>query len=493
MNSLELLQKFNARQELSRRNLLDFTQYLWPQFHATQFHANYYRVLDMFAKGQIKNLIVTIPPQHGKSQGSSKYLPAFMLGLNPDLNIALMSYSTTFARKFNRHLQRTIDTDKYRGIFPGTTINSDNVVTMSRGFLRNADEFEIIDRLGSFKTIGREGALTGNPVDVLIFDDLYKDAMEGNSPIVRENVIEMYKSVAETRLHNGSQQICVFTRWHEDDLIGWFENHHNVFTLKSFEDVELIEDWQNTWAKINFEAIKESEPTELDPREIGEPLYPERHSLKKLQGARQTDSQVFECMYQGNPQPKEGLLYGQFKEYEKLPEVIIKRANYTDTADTGSDYLASVCYVKGKDGLIYVTDILYTQEPMEVTEKELPLMLERNDIRDAMIESNNGGRGFARVIDEKTPRTVVRWFHQSGNKESRILTNSSAVTEKILMPYGWKKKWPEVHRSFSAFKKLFKANKHDDIQECFTGIIEQEYPAFEYTPHRPQSKSLSAY
>ncbi len=103
-----------VRNELARRHLLDFTIRLWPQFKATQFHTSYYKVLHLFAIGKIKKLIVTIPPQHGKSQGSSKFLPAYMLGVNPDLNIALMSYSATYARKFNRHLQKTmIDTERY--------------------------------------------------------------------------------------------------------------------------------------------------------------------------------------------------------------------------------------------------------------------------------------------------------------------------------------------------------------------------------------------
>lgn len=429
----------------------------------------------MFAKGKIKNLIITIPPQHGKSQGSSKYLPAYMLGINPDLQIALMSYSTTFARKFNRHLQRLLTNELYKDIFPNTSINNENVVTVSRGYLRNADEFEIIDKQGSFKSIGREGALTGNPVDIMIFDDLYKDAMEGNSPVVRDNVIEMYKSVIETRLHNNSQQLCVFTRWHEEDLIGWFEKNHNVVTLNSIDDLELIENWQNTWVKLNYEAIKESEATDLDLREYGEPLYPQRHSKSKLLGTKTVDSQVFECMYQGNPQPKKGLLYGKFQEYEKLPDNIIKRANYTDTADTGTDNLASACYVKAaNDDRIYITDILYTDEAMETTEIQLPLMLEQNRTVDCIIESNNGGRGFARVIKQKAKNTTIETFHQSGNKESRIITNASQVTDKIIMPAGWKKKWPQVYESFAGFKRLFKANKHDDIQDCFTGIIERE-------------------
>ncbi len=474
VKSLPQVNLLEVQNELARRSLLDFTKLLWPQFKATPFHVAYYTILHLFAIGQIKRLIVTIPPQHGKSQGSSKFLPAYMFGINPNLNIALMSYSTTYARKFNRHLQRTIDTDQYRCVFPRTTLNSSNVITISRGFLRNADEFEIIDSTGSFKTIGREGALTGNPVDVMIFDDLYKDAMEGNSPIIRDNVIEMYKTVAETRLHNESQEICVFTRWHQDDLIGWFEKHYNVINITSLEDVFKIDDWNDTWLKINFEAIKETEPTEIDPRQIGEPLFPERHSLQRLISKQKNDPVVFGCMFQGDPQPKEGLLYGQFQTYTEIPPAR-KKGNYTDTADEGDDFLCSICYDVGLDGLIYITDVLHTQEAMEKTEILVPMMLERNGTKDAKIESNNGGRGFARVVKDKASNTTVTWFHQGSNKEARILTTASQVVEKIRMPIDWKQRWPIFAQQISNYKRIFRANKYDDAADTLTGIIEVEF------------------
>lgn len=415
-----------------------------------------------------------MPPQHGKSWGSSKFMPAYIFGINPDTQMALMSYSTTFARKFNRQLQRVIDTSEYREIFPNTQLNGENVSTPSRGYLRNADEFEIVDHLGSFKAIGREGALTGNPVDVLIFDDLYKDALEGNSPIIRDNVIEMYKSVAETRLHNNSQELCVFTRWHEEDLIGWFEKNFNVVTLNSMSDIDKITDWSNTWIKLNYEALKESEPTELDPRQYGEALYPERHSKQKLELTRSRDANIFGCMFQGNPQPKEGLLYQPFKTYSQLPEIITARHSYTDTADSGDCYLCSVSYLKDRANNIYVTDIVYSQSGMEVTEPEVALMLQKNDIKKAYIESNNGGKGFARAVEKIAIKCQITWFSQKGNKESRILTNSSQVNKFIHMPIDWQRRWPTFYAHLTTYKKTFAANKYHDAEDVLTGIIEKE-------------------
>lgn len=464
----------DVKNELARRHLLDFTLKVWPQFGPTEFHKNYYEVLNAFCFRLIKNLIVTIPPQHGKSAGSSRMAPGFMFGLNPDLNIALMSYSTTFARKFNRQLQRLIDSPEYNGVFPRTVLNQSSVATVSRGHLRNTDEFEIVGKGGSFKAIGREGALTGNPVDVIIFDDLYKDAMEANSPIVRDNVIDMIKTVADTRLHNNSQQMYVFTRWHEDDAIGYLEKNYTVITLDSLDDLLPIQDQNGVYYKINFEALKQSDPTELDPRQIGEPLYPERHSRERLELKQKNDPHVFDCMYQGLPGSKEGLLYNDLKTYSQLPEAsqIVKRSNYTDTADSGDDYLCSVCYVMDKEENIYLIDVICTQDPMEKTEISVPLMINSNTILEADVESNNGGKGFARQVQKGT-KASIRWFHQSQNKESRILTYSAQVKSRIHVPVNWKDRWPVFYHQVVKYKRVFKANKYHDAADVLTGIIEK--------------------
>ena len=222
-NSLDEITK-EIKYRLSRKHLLDFTKTTLDGFMVQDFHEKYYELLNLFALGKIKNLMITMPPQHGKSEGSTRRLPAYMLGLNPNLKIALASYNDTFSSKFNRDVQRIIDSEMYNGIFPKTTLNRSNVVTVSSNYLRNSHEFEIVNEKGSLKSVGRGGALTGNPVDIMIMDDLYKDYAEGNSPVIRQSVWDWYVSVVLTRLHNDSQQLIVFTRWHEEDLIGLIRN-----------------------------------------------------------------------------------------------------------------------------------------------------------------------------------------------------------------------------------------------------------------------------
>ena len=101
-------------------------------------------------------------------------------------------------------------------------------------------------------------------------------------------------------------------------------------------------------------------------------------------------------------------------------------------------------------------------------------MLLRNGTRAALIESNNGGRGFARNVQRKATAAHVEWFHQSGNKESRILTNSATVLQNIRFPEGWRLRWPELYAHLTTYKRLFKANKNDDAPDALTGIVEKE-------------------
>lgn len=469
---------FEARCELARRYLFDFAGEILAGFEGTMFHRTYYRILDAFARGKIRRLIVSVPPQHGKSLGASELLPAYLLGIDPDLRVAIGSYGFGLARKFNQRIQRHMTGNEYRAIFPDTRLKGGTTANgKEEGYARTTEEFDIVGRAGSLKVVGRGGSLTGNRVDVMILDDLYKDAAEANSPIIREAVVEWYNTVVRTRQHNNSRELIVFTRWHEEDLIGYLEKTERVIELQEWSQLDRIQ--EGAWVKLNFEAIKESEPTEIDPRRPGEPLWPERHGLAKLAADRQRDPITFSALYQGRPASREGLLYGDFRTYTELPtgNGRIKIGNYTDTADKGTDKLCSICYEVYKDGggkCIYVTDVLYTSEPMEVTERAVAMMLKRNGVRVAYVESNNGGRGFARAVGRLTSNIRIDSFTQTANKESRILTNSATVTEAIRMPADWAMRWPEFAADVRAFKRLFRANAHDDGPDVLTGIVEKE-------------------
>lgn len=476
----ELIKREIERRAKAKKSLLPFTQYTFPAYKTTWYHDVYSQILDNFASGKIKRLIISMPPQHGKSELSTRRLPAFLLGKNNTFKIGLASYNATKVREFSQDVQRVISDPLYHNIFPNTLMKSaeylDSLDLKHVDAKKTQERFEVFDGLGikrgDLKAVGRGGALTGNPIDIMIMDDLYKDYKEGNSPIIRKAVIDWYTSVVKTRFHNHSQELIVFTRWHEEDLIGYIEKESQVEIIKSFEQIENPD--PDIWYKINFPSIQTRETqTEIDTREIGEALWAERHNLQKLEEYREMDREKFESLYQGDPRPMEGMLFQKpFATYRILPQLRYIR-NYTDTADTGQDYLCSICYGVGIDDRMYILDLEYTTEPQEITEQTVADMLSRNKVVHADIESNNGGRAFARSVDRLSGyRHNIEWFHQSENKEARILSNASNLQRLVSFPENWEGRWPEFHKHITRFKRNFRANEHDDGLDALTGCLE---------------------
>lgn len=444
-------------------------------------------------------------PTHN-SEGSSRKLPAFMLGLDPDKKICIGSYAATIARDFNRDVQRIIDTPRYRELFPETYLNGSNVVTMANTYLRNSDVIEMVGRKGSLRVVGRGGSLTSKTVDVSILDDVYKDYAEGNSPIVRNAAWKWYTTVVRTRLHNDSQELIVFTRWHDDDLIGRIEKSgETVIDIKSWDDVKNIP--AGAWVRINFEGLKTGEPTEIDPREPGAALWDRRHSRAKLEGQRALDPVQFQCLYQGNPGNAEGKLYrNPFRTYVDKSEwgTYVRSGNYTDVADEGDDFTFSACYDVYKSGneawneqkkrfepILYalITDMVFTQENTEITAVTVPEMINRCGTKKAWIESNNGGSGFEKVIRKKL-KAVTEPFYQGANKESRIITNSAMVNAQIIMPIGWEQRFPKIYEHLTGFLRDFPANAHDDPEDGLTGIYEKELADGDTRPYSQVTRGV---
>lgn len=447
----------------------------------------------------------TFIPTHN-SEGSSRKLPAFMLGLDPNKKICIGSYAATIARDFNRDVQRIIDTPSYRELFPETFLNGSNVVTMANTYLRNSDVIEMVGRKGSLRVVGRGGSLTSKTVDVSILDDVYKDYAEGNSPIVRNAAWKWYTTVVRTRLHNDSQELIVFTRWHDDDLIGRIEKSgETVIDIKSWDDVKNIP--AGAWVRVNFEGLKTGEPTEIDPREPGAALWDRRHSRAKLEGQRALDPVQFQCLYQGNPGNAEGKLYrNPFRTYVDKSEwgTYVRSGNYTDVADEGDDFTFSACYDVYKSGneawneqkkrfepILYalITDMVFTQENTEITAVTVPEMINRCGTQKAWIESNNGGSGFEKVIRKKL-KAVTEPFYQRANKESRIITNSAMVNAQIIMPIGWEQRFPKIYEHLTGFLRDFPANAHDDPEDGLTGIYEKELADGDTRPYSQATRGV---
>lgn len=424
---LAMRERLNRR---SRTDLLRFTLATMPTFRPADFHKRYYGVLTKFAHGEIKKLMVFMPPQHGKSEGSTRRLPSFLLGGNPDLRVGLVSYSATKAMKFNREIQRIIDSPEYHAIFPETTLAQSSFIDNSgKGHIRTTEECEIVGHRGGFKTVGVGGALTGEPIDILIMDDIYKDAKSAWSPTIRGNISDWYDTVAETRLHNDSQQLIVFTRWHEDDLAGTLLRQQGVYDKETNP---------NGWVVVTYQAIKEGAPNEFDPRQDGEALWPERHNLEKLLAAQKRSPRVFNALYQQHPTADGGNIirnewFGHVSaaEFARMhgtePIVFFIDTAYTDKTANDPTGIIATCRI-GNDLYITHAEKAYMKFPELI--RFIPKYVRSHGYTDRStirIEPKANGLSVVDQLKDSTGLNVTKTPTPTDSKETRLNASSPFV------------------------------------------------------------------
>lgn len=233
--------------------------------------------------GKKRRVIVTMPPRHGKSQLSTRLLPAWFMGRRPTRQTIVAAYNEDKARDFGRDVLSLMKEPAYAQIFPGCRLDpgaksAEHVRTLAGGEMLFA---------------GVGGSATGYGADLLIIDDPFKNRKEADSQARRDDVWSWFLDVASTRLMPGGAIVVVLTRWHEDDLVGRIMNPAYV-----------PEDLAAGWHIINLPAIAEA----ADPlgREVGEPLWPEWYGLEVLDEIKRTNPRGFISLYQQRPAPEEG-------------------------------------------------------------------------------------------------------------------------------------------------------------------------------------------
>ncbi|MBA9087484.1 putative phage terminase large subunit-like protein [Fontibacillus solani] len=402
-------------------------------------------------------LVINLPPRHGKSRTVGNFVE-WVLGNDQTQKIMTGSYNETLSTTFSKGVRNTIleekaDIDRivYSDIFPGVTIKrGDGAMNM----------WSLENGYNNYLATSPTGTATGFGASLLIIDDLIKSALEANNADVLEKHWDWFTNTMLSRLEEGGKIIIVMTRWHSLDLAG-----------------RAIEHYSKNGARIKtvlYKALQDN----------GEMLCPEILSKRSYQAkVKAMGADIASANYQQEPIDIKGRLYSSFKTYDKIPTdasgnpLFSVIRNYTDTADTGDDYLCSINYGVYNDEA-YVLDVLYTKAPMEETEPATAKMIYEGKVNVADIESNNGGRGFGRSIERilkekfKSNRTQINAFHQSKNKAARILSNATWVMNHVYFPVNWKDKFPEYYDAMIKYQKEGK-NKHDDAPDATTGISEK--------------------
>ena len=268
---LEKLGELRTR-KLAQEKFMIFVREVWPTFISGRHHAKMASAFERVASGELKRLIINMPPRHTKSEFASYLLPAWFLGKYPDKKVIQTSHTAELAVGFGRKVRNLVDKDEYKRIFPGVALQTDSKAAGRWATNKGGDYF----------AIGVGGAVTGKGADLLVIDDPHSEqeaALAENSPEIYDKTYEWYTSGPRQRLQPGGSIIIVATRWAKRDLVGQ--------VLKA-----SVQRGGDDWEVIEFPAIMES----------GDPLWPEFWSLTELQALkRELPNSKWMSQYQQNP------------------------------------------------------------------------------------------------------------------------------------------------------------------------------------------------
>lgn len=442
---------------------LNFTRFFFKamnngkKFVVGRHHRLICDALNGVLQGKIKRLLINIAPRYSKTEIAVKNFIAMGMAINPASKFIHLSYSGLLALDNSVAVKNIINSPEYQNLFDVKIgLSSDTKIrwdTYHGGGLYATSSLGQVTGFGAGSVGNEDGSFEF--AGAIIIDDPIKPVNALNDKL-RESVNHHFETTIRSRTNSRETPIIVIMqRLHEHDLCGYLQ------------EIEPDE-----WTVLSIPCIQ------YDEKGNEEALWPFKHTLEELRKLEAADQFVFDTQYMQNPKPLEGLMYTTFRTYDTLPLEPGIRKNYTDTADTGADFLCSVCYFETKMGM-YITDVLYTDKPMEYTEPKTAEMLLQNQTTLARIESNNGGRGFSRNVERgvrfaggvvaNNMRFVT--FHQGANKQVRIFSHSAEVQNLIYYPSDWERRWPMFARTLKGYRKIG-GNTHDDIPDVLTGMVE---------------------
>lgn len=326
---LDLISAIEKQKQVedARKSFMPFMRALWPDFISGSHHKRIAECFDRIIRGELKRLIICLPPRHSKSEMTSCFLPAFYLGNNPKGKIIQAMHTADLSVSFGRKTRNLMDTPDYKEIFPDVTIAADAKAAGRWG----------TNKGGEYYAVGVGGALAGRGADLMIIDDPVSEQdanMALANPEIYENIYEWYQTGPRQRLQPGGAICIVQTRWSMNDLVGK--------VLKKASSPDSVDKWE----VIEFPAILPS----------GRPLWPEYWSLESLQATKAALSvPQWNAQYMQAPTSEEGALIKRdwwkiWPEHKKHPkfEAIIQSWDTAFLKTERSNYSACTTW-----GLFY--------------------------------------------------------------------------------------------------------------------------------------------
>jgi predicted phage terminase large subunit-like protein len=368
-----------------------------PRYQFYDHTAPLIEALEAVRRREVQNLMLFMPPRHGKTELVSRLFPAYLLYTDPSQWVAISSYAAELAYTLSRNAR-----DNYRTA--GGAIKED------AGAVKHWET----GGGGGLWATGVGGPATGKGFDVGIIDDPVKNSEEASSRIIRAKHWDWWNSTWLTRREPGAARIVVQTRWHEDDLSGRI--------------LDQLDEEPEPWTVLNMPAIREESQRVFpacctvipDNRPAGAPLCPERYDLEALASIRAKSPYFWSALYQQNPSPIEGALWRRvwFEEHAvhgDLPALGAVGFDWDTAYSTGAQNSATA-YVKSgvaRDGTIYILDAGFRWVETPAAES---WMIELGGPH--FIEGKASGKGLVQRL-RLAGRTVVE-VQVDGDKIKRV-------------------------------------------------------------------------
>jgi len=438
------------RREKSRAGFLDFVKHMWPAFIEGRHHQIMAEAFKRIADGDLKRLIVNMPPRHTKSEFASYLLPAWFLGQYPDKKVIQTAHTAELSVGFGRKVRNLVDDEDFKKVFPELALRADS---------KAAGRWST-NQGGEYFAIGVGGAVTGKGADLLIIDDPHSE-QEGQSidPSVFDKTYDWYTSGPRQRLQPGGAIVIVMTRWHMRDLTGKI--------IKASTQREGTDEWE----VIEFPAIMPS----------GNALWPEFWSLKELDSLKaELPSAKWNAQYQQNPTSEEGALvkkeWWRTWEKESPPqcEFVIQSWDTAFLKTQRADYSACTTW-----GVFYSPDDEGITTPNIILLDAYKERLEFPELKKVAYEMYQDVKPDAFVVEAKAAGTplifelramgipVSEFTPTRGNDK---IARVNAVADLFASGVVW---CPETRFAEDVINEFaaFPAGEHDDLVDSSTQAL----------------------
>lgn len=378
--------------EKARRDYLCFCHYVDKAYQSPKHLRVLCEKLMALERGEIQNLMIFMPPRHGKSETVSRKFPAWWLGRNPDHNVIMASYAQSLTRGFSRHVRDLIESRLYKSIFPVSTSRDSRAV----------NDWNVHGRKGGLLAAGVGGAVTGYGAHLFIIDDPVKNLEESESVLMRDKVWEWYRSVVLTRMEPGGKKILIMTRWNQDDLAGRI--------LKELKDETGDE---GEWTVLDLCALVETpEQVKADPlgRQLGDALWAARYDTAKLTSVKKrVGSRIWSALFQQQPMDPESrkCLREWIRWYDEKdlpPDPELEKGAGCDTATSKSNHADNMSLVEVLrdtiNGYIFIDDVFCDKVSVRAFAKHVSNRHLIRSFQSIRLESNNAGEAIKQRIDE---------------------------------------------------------------------------------------------